>query len=106
MGKLDILTKEYMSDPARFADAFNYMFGRKNLIQHQFLKELDPTELGILLEGESVDTVQKMRDLLKECILMSDDTATYVMLGIENQTDVHYAMAVKNMIYDALNYGG
>lgn len=37
---------------------------------------------------------------------MQDEAVAYVLLGIENQTDVHYAMAVKNMIYDALNYGG
>ena len=28
----------------------------------------------------------------------------YVVLGIENQNKVHYAMAVKNMLYDALQY--
>ena len=27
------------------------------------------------------------------------------MLGIENQTDIHYAMPVRNIIYDALQYG-
>jgi hypothetical protein len=28
-----------------------------------------------------------------------------VLLGIENQSDIHYAVVVKNMLYDALNYG-
>lgn len=28
-----------------------------------------------------------------------------VLIGIEAQTNVHYAMPVKTMIYDALNYG-
>ena len=28
-----------------------------------------------------------------------------VLIGIEAQTDVHYAMPVKTMMYDALNYG-
>ena len=30
---------------------------------------------------------------------------SYVLLGVENQTDVHYAMPVRNAIYDALQYG-
>ncbi len=30
---------------------------------------------------------------------------TYVLLGIENQTRIHYAMPVRNIIYDALQYG-
>ena len=28
----------------------------------------------------------------------------YVVLGAENQAKVHYAMPVKDMLYDALNY--
>ena len=36
---------------------------------------------------------------------MQDDKATYLLLGIENQSDIHYALPVKNMNYDALNYG-
>ena len=31
--------------------------------------------------------------------------ATYLLLGIENQSDIHYALPVKNMNYDAFNYG-
>ena len=33
------------------------------------------------------------------------DEAAYILLGIENQTDIHYAMPVRNIIYDALQYG-
>lgn len=36
---------------------------------------------------------------------MSKKKCSYLILGIENQSDVHYAMPVKNLIYDALNYG-
>lgn len=36
---------------------------------------------------------------------MEDGKTAYVLLGIENQTDIHYAMPVKNAIYDALQYG-
>ncbi len=35
---------------------------------------------------------------------MYDGNAIYLILGIENQSKAHYAMAVKNMAYDALNY--
>ena len=30
----------------------------------------------------------------------------YVLYGAENQTEIHYAMAVKNNLYDALEYAG
>lgn len=39
--------------------------------------------------------VQKYRDLLKSAAIMEDGEAAYVLLGIENQTEVHYAMPVK-----------
>ena len=30
----------------------------------------------------------------------------YVLYGAENQTEIHYAMAVMNNLYDALEYAG
>lgn len=30
---------------------------------------------------------------------------TFVLLGIENQSYIHYAAPVKNLLYDAINYG-
>ena len=47
---------------------------------------------------------QKFRDVLKQCIVMEDDKCSYIILGIENQSYVHYAMPVKNLLYDALSY--
>ncbi len=35
---------------------------------------------------------------------MTSEDATYMLLGIENQVNVHYAMPVRAMVYDALNY--
>lgn len=37
--------------------------------------------------------------------VMTDDKAAYVLFGVEAQTDIHYAMPVRNVIYDALQYG-
>lgn len=106
MGKQDNLTKEYMSEPEHFADAFNYyLFHGKQVIRPDSLTVLDPTEIGIVFGNSSDETVQKVRDVLKQCIVMEDDKVSYLILGIENQSEIHYAMCVKNMIYDALNYG-
>ena len=106
MGKIDTLTKKYMSKPEYFADAFNfYFFDGKEVVKNNALTVLDPTEIGIIFDNKAKDIEQKVRDVLKQCIIMEDAQASYLILGIENQTDVHYAMPVKNMIYDALNYG-
>ena len=53
--------------------------------------------------GKKTDAVQRYRDLLKFAVIKQDERTSYVLLGIENQTDVHYAMPVRNAIYDACN---
>ena len=55
--------------------------------------------------GKKTDAVQRYRDILKSAVIKQDEKMSYVLLGIENQTDVHYAMPVRNAIYDALQYG-
>ena len=55
--------------------------------------------------GNDADmAVQKLRDNLMLWSMAKDDEAVYVVLGIENQDKIHYAIAVKNMLYDALQY--
>ena len=106
VGKKDTKAKAYMSDPEHFADAFNYyLFQGRKIVKPEKLEEIDPTEIGIVMKNGSEEVIQKIRDVLKNCVIMKDDRITYIILGIENQSDVHYAMPVRNLIYDALNYG-
>ena len=108
MGKLDTITKEYMSKPQYFADAFNSsVFRGKQIVKADELSllELDPTELGILVKEDAHDIVKKVRDVLKKSILMNNGKIVFLLLGVENQSEIHYAMPVRNLLYDALNYG-
>ena len=50
--------------------------------------------------------VQKVRDELKYLTAMAGEHAAYVILGIQNQDEVHHAMEVKSMVYDVLEYAG
>jgi len=97
-----------MSKRQHFADAFNAcVFNGKQIIKSDdlSLQEKDPTELGIVFANEEKTVVQKLRDILKKCVIMSNGKMTFLLLGIENQSEVHYAMPVRNLLYDALNYG-
>lgn len=110
MGKTDIVTKNYMRGSDIFADAFNFLiYNGEARIQSQSLQERDATELAVLFSNDSVknetEVQQKYRDVLKRAVIMQNKEATYLLLGIENQTDIHYAMPVRNMIYDSLQYG-
>ena len=42
--------------------------------------------------------------MLKLLTIKTDGKRTFVILGGENQGHIHYAMPVKDMLYDALNY--
>ena len=97
-----------------FADAFNYLlYDGRAIIDPHNLKEIDPTEIALPFGAwdgkenrkQKEEAVQKYRDLLKNAVIMEDGKTAYVLLGIENQTDIHYAMPVKNIIYDGLQYG-
>ena len=109
MSKKDTVTKAFMRENTVFADAFNYLiFNGKKVIQPERLQELDTTELvQLIVKGKNNknESVQKYRDILKAAVIMEDENADYLLLGIENQTEIHYAMPVRNMIYDALQYG-
>lgn len=108
MGQADIVTKEYMREPHVFADAFNFLlYDGRQVIKPSELKELDTAEMMYIFGGGAPKRgtgVQKYRDILKYVTVMSGAKAAYILLGVENQTDIHYAMPVKNMVYDAMQY--
>jgi hypothetical protein len=108
MSEKDGKSKEFLRTNERFADAFNYyMYNGEQVIKPENLEERDTAELLTVYGIDAADnkTQQKWRDLLKYAIIKKTYGCYYVLLGIENQSDIHYAMVVKNMIYDALNYG-
>ena len=106
MSDKDTITKDYMQDKDIFADAFNFLlYGGRQVIKPEQLRPLDTTSI-VLPYGEDGQLVpiQKYRDVLKMVTAMEDDKAAYMLLGIENQSEIHYAMPVRNMLYDAIQY--
>ncbi len=105
MSKKDTLTKQYLGQNKVFADAFNYyLFHGEQVIKPGDLKEQDPTEITVIQKFGKVFSNQKMRDILRLCTIRHSRYATLVLLGIEAQANIHYAMPVRDYLYDALNY--
>lgn len=105
MKKKDTLTKQFLGQDEVFADAFNYyLFNGKQVIRPDDLKAQDPTEIAIIRKLGQVFPSQKFRDVLKHCTIRRNKCATFALLGIESQSDIHYAMPVRDYLYDALNY--
>ncbi|MFR8238748.1 MAG: Rpn family recombination-promoting nuclease/putative transposase [Dorea sp.] len=107
LGVKDTVTTKYMRQNEIFADAFNYfVYGGEQVINPESLEELDTREIDVPYGGEkgAKQPVQKTRDVIKSVIAMMDKRTAYLLLAIENQSNIHYAMPVKNMVYDALQY--
>ena len=114
MGAKDGLSKLYMSDNRRFADLFNY-----HLFQGR--KVIDPDELYVsdtvkTIVRETVANhqnetrrhrnrkVERIQDLNRLAIIKSDKAADYILLGLENESNIRYDMPVRTILSDALRY--
>ncbi len=106
--KADTITKDYVSDTDVFADVFNYyIYGGQQIILPEQLEERDPAEIALPYGADgAVAPVQKFRDAQKLCTVMTDGELEYVIYGVEAQSRIHNAMAVRNNLYDALEYAG
>ncbi len=108
MSTIDTVTKEFISDNEVFADVVNFMiFDGQKVVTPDSLVEMDSTSVVVPYGTDSSGTpVQKERDVVKNvtCKMFSD--MVFAIVGIENQTNINYAMPVRNMLYDALTYTG
>ena len=103
----DTYTKKYMSNNNIFADAFNFLiYNGKQVIKPENLRTLDTSVLSIPFENNNniQAPIQKIRDLLKSVEIKEDGENIYLILGIENQSEIHYAIPARNMLYDSLEY--
>lgn len=102
MGKIDNVTNKFVSDARVFADAFNfYMYGGKQVLSPDNLTEQDTILTDLLPDGTDI---KRYRDVIKSACIMEADGTSYVLLAIENQANIHYAMPVRNLLYDSLQY--
>ena len=106
MADKDAVTKEYMQDNEIFADAFNFLlYNGEQVIKPEQLKPLDTAQVVLPYgSGEQSIPEQRYRDVLKTATAMTDDHVAYLLLGIEDQSEIHNAMPVKNLFYDAGQY--
>ena len=106
MSDKDNVSKKYLQDKDRFADLFNfYLYDGQQIIQPAQLREMDTTAITLPYGQDGrVSSVQKQRDIIKVVSAMTDGHCDYLLLAIEVQSELHYAMPPKNMLYDAMQY--
>lgn len=101
----DSILKDFFQNPQIFADAFNFFLAETGLrIDPRKLRPLDTSQVLLPFGIDAETRLERFRDLLRALVSMTDGETTYLILGIENQTNVHLAMPVRNMLYDAMQY--
>ena len=104
MGQSNAAVRQWMGNPKRFADLFNAtVFNGEQVIRPEELEPVDGEE-DILLTDKNGKTqeVHRYRDI----VMKWKKDAVLILLACENQAKVHYAMSVRNMLYDSLSYVG
>ena len=105
MSTQDAIGKRYMSNNVIFADAFNFFFFFfEPIIKPEALREADTAQIALPYGNNARLIVQRYRDLKKLWAAKRDENAVYVLLGGEIQQKVHYAMPVRDMLHDAIDY--
>ena len=105
MGKSDTAIKNYTKRNDIFADLFNvYLYNGRQVIRPESLMDEDTTEIAVPFQKSQKEYTQKYRDVLKTAVLKQDGKCRYLLLGLEAQKNVHYAMPVRTGLYDMMRY--
>lgn len=98
--KKDTALKEFWRNNERFADLFNTVFfhGDK-VLKSEDMEERDTDMCSVIFSNEVEESLENYRDVLKCAKGMN-----FMILGIENQDKIHYAMPLRCRVYDDLQY--
>lgn len=90
--KSDVILKNFWRSNERFADLFNaVIFGGKEILHAECLEEKDTDVSGIIETKDYKETLTRSRDVVKK----SAYGVEFIVMGIENQKHIHYAMPLR-----------
>ena len=93
--------KTFWRNNERFADLFNAVaFNGRQVINPDELTEMDTDVSGIIQFNDYNESLVRTRDIIKKF----HNGIEFTILGLELQTNPHYAMPVRALLYDGLGY--
>lgn len=103
--KPDVVLKQYWNDNEHFADFFNaVLFQGEAVIKSQDLCDVDSQETTVVENKKMMKSMQMTRDVVKLCKHSNKHNVEFVLLGMESQEHIHYAMPMRVMGYDYIAY--
>ena len=103
--KPDTVLKNYWNNNEQFADLFNaVLFEGKQVIKPEELEDVDTEESSVLEHREYAESIKASRDNIKIQKKSTVYGVEFVLLGLESQEHIHYAMPMSVMGYDYASY--
>ena len=100
----DLAVKKFLEKPENFSDLFNgSIFCGRQVLRADMLERL-PGESALSFPDKEGQKVSERR--YRDAICKASGSTTYAVFAVEGQEKTHYAMPVREMLYDALNYAG
>ena len=101
----DIVQKNYWNNNEQFADLFNAtLFDGEQVIMADELEDVDTEESTILENKKYAESIKASRDNIKIRKKSTVLGVEFVLLGLESQEHIHYAMPMRVMGYDYAAY--
>lgn len=103
--KPDTVLKNYWNDKEQFADLFNaVLFDGEQIIKADELEDADTEESNVLEHRDYAESIKASRDNMKIQKKSTTLGVQFVLLGLEHQEHIHYAMPMRVMGYDYGSY--
>lgn len=101
----DLQEKGYLCVPERFADLINgVVCGGRKIVQPSDLSEMDSQTGYLRTSNGRGRRTPKSRSQYRDVIRKTAFGINFMVIGIENQEEVHYLMPLRCMSYDAAEY--
>lgn len=102
MGQKDLVTNRCLTDNERYSDLINgIVFGGEQRLCSDALQEMDSRSVI----GQWIyKYIYKGRQLYRDIIKKAAFGINFAVIGIENQSQVHYLMPLRVMAYDLAEY--
>lgn len=100
MPKPDVALKDFFKDNEVFAGVFNsYLYDGEEVIRAAELESDNTAYSEVVSVSGKKERLNKYRDIVRRT-----SVGYLVIVAIENQDKVHYAMPLRKMLYDVLGY--
>lgn len=101
----DLQKKGYLCDPERFANLINGVVCEgKKILQPSDLTEADSQTGFLRASGRGQRRTAQIRQQYRDVVKKAAFGINFMVIGIENQEEVHYLMPLRCMSYDAAEY--